>query len=199
MALPRNLRNALAPAEVEFLAEGDPISILPLHKMEALQLINGTYGPFRPPHKQEVPLWLAVTLKRKQKCQIIAPDWMEPEYLRKKLEEENADAEFSALPFRFMEISHLLLGCASDDIPQSEVVRTLLKDLREARQGKARRGLRGLDAHYLQTDNLGLMEINEVRPFFARAFNELRNLEPVAEPGAGSSQATTGAGSSALM
>ncbi|KAI8911399.1 hypothetical protein PhCBS80983_g05706 [Powellomyces hirtus] len=188
MALPKNLRNGFAPTEVEFLAESDMITIVPLHKMDALQLINGTYGPFRPPLKQEVPLWLAMTLKQKHKCQIQAPDWMDVDFLKTKLDEETANPEFSPMPFRFMEIAHLLLGCASDDIPQAETVRTLLKDLREARQSKARKGLQGLDPHYLQVDNMGLMEINEIRPFFSKAFNELRMLEP--ERTVGDSQTT---------
>lgn len=38
---------------------------------------QGTYGPFRPPLRVKVPLWLAITLKKKQKCSIQPPDWMD--------------------------------------------------------------------------------------------------------------------------
>ncbi|KAI8826924.1 DNA replication complex GINS protein PSF2 [Fimicolochytrium jonesii] len=190
MALPKNMRNAFTPAEIEFLAESDTISIIPRQRMDQLQLINGSFGPFRPPIKQDVPVWLAITLKQKHKCQIQPPNWMDVEFLREKIEEENANEEFSALPFRYMETAHLLLACASDDVPQADLVRTLLKDLREARQRKARQGLQALDPYYLQMDNLGLMEINEIRPFFSKAFNELRRLVP---SDASDSQATTAA------
>lgn len=42
-------------------------------------------------------------------------------------------------------------------------------------------------------DNLGLMEINEIRPFFTKAFNELRYLTP-SQP-SDSQPTTTGYGS----
>jgi hypothetical protein len=33
-------------------------------------------GPFRPSIPVEVPLWLALVLKRRRKCKIVAPDWL---------------------------------------------------------------------------------------------------------------------------
>ncbi|KAJ3172765.1 DNA replication protein psf2 [Geranomyces variabilis] len=198
MALPKNLRHGFAPAEIEFLAENEPITVIPSQRMETLQLINGSYGPFRPPLKNLVPLWLARTLKRKHKCNIVPPEWMDVDYLKAKLEQEMSQIEFSAMPFRYMEIAHILLGCASDDIPQAETARTLLKDLREARQSKVRSGLKDLDPHYLQIDNLGVMEINEIRPFFSRAFNELRVLTPAGGAMGGDSQTTMSGAQSSM-
>ncbi|KAG1083380.1 hypothetical protein G6F42_022228 [Rhizopus arrhizus] len=84
-----------------------------------------------------------------------------------------------------MEISQMLLETvshapslysASDDIPNAEQIRKLLKDLRETRQAKSRTGLTVLDDKWLGMNNLSLMEINEIRPFFTRAFNEMRKL-----------------------
>lgn len=37
---------------------------------------QGDFGPFRPNIASEVPLWLAVALKERGKCDIRAPDWM---------------------------------------------------------------------------------------------------------------------------
>lgn len=54
----------------------------------------------------------------------------------------------------FLITLHFLLHSASDDIPKADTVRTLLKDLREARQAKARQGLKSLDPHYLQVKNI---------------------------------------------
>ncbi|KAJ3046010.1 DNA replication protein psf2 [Rhizophlyctis rosea] len=183
MALPKAYRTAFTPAEVEFLAENELITIVPLHRMDTLQMIDGFYGPFRPPIKQKVPLWLALTLKKKQKCQIQPPSWMDPDHLTQKIEEEKNRREFSSLPFPYMEIAHLLLDCANDDIPRADTVRTLLRDLRERRQAKARQGLESLDPYYLQMDNLGLMEMNEIRPFITKAFNEIRLLTQTSAPG----------------
>ncbi|KAG0002768.1 DNA replication protein psf2 [Entomortierella chlamydospora] len=68
-------------------------------------------------------------------------------------------------------------SCACDDIPSADAVRTLLKDLREARQSKARAGVDALGSSYLQMDGIGLMEINEIRPFFTRAHYEAEKLK----------------------
>lgn len=35
-----------------------------------------TYGPFNPPQKTSVPLWLALHLKKKRKCRIVCPGWL---------------------------------------------------------------------------------------------------------------------------
>lgn len=100
------------------------------------------------------------------------------------------------MPFHYMEISQMLLesyvyicvcncpatvhlmlhGSASEDIPNAEQIRKLLKDLRETRQAKSRTGLAVLDDKWLGMNNLSLMEINEIRPFFTRAFNEMGKL-----------------------
>ena len=39
--------------------------------------LQGEVGPFQPQVPVEVPLWLAVNLKQRQKCRIITPDWMD--------------------------------------------------------------------------------------------------------------------------
>ncbi|KAF9438983.1 DNA replication protein psf2 [Entomortierella beljakovae] len=66
---------------------------------------------------------------------------------------------------------------ACDDIPSADSVRMLLKDLREIRQSKARGGVEHIDTTYLQMDGIGLMEINEIRPFFVKAYYEALRLK----------------------
>ncbi|KAJ1563978.1 DNA replication protein psf2, partial [Nowakowskiella sp. JEL0078] len=68
----------------------------------------GFYGPFRPPNKIKVPVWLAITLKRKQKCSIQPPKWLDREWLKEKLLEEFTQKDsFCALPFHFTELAEL--------------------------------------------------------------------------------------------
>jgi len=38
---------------------------------------QGTYGPFRPQMPTRVPLWLALFLKRRRRCTIITPAWLQ--------------------------------------------------------------------------------------------------------------------------
>ena len=61
---------------------------------------------------------------------------------------------------------------ASDDIVEPELTRRLLRDLREVRQAKARKGIEAIGDTHLQMDNLGLMEITEMR-FLDQALDQL--------------------------
>lgn len=56
-----------------------------------------------------------------------------------------------------MEISKILLDVASDDLEQPDKLRSLLKDLREARQAKSREGLKQLDHSELSVYSLPLL------------------------------------------
>ena len=58
------------PAENEFFAENELIQIIPNFKEEAFTFVSGTFGPFRPAKPVTVPLWLAIYLKQRNKCQV---------------------------------------------------------------------------------------------------------------------------------
>lgn len=61
----------------EFLAEEELIEIIPSFKYpKKLTLITGDFGPFIPSIPIKVPLWMALNLKRQQKCTIIIPKWV---------------------------------------------------------------------------------------------------------------------------
>ncbi|KAG0359540.1 DNA replication complex GINS protein psf2 [Gamsiella multidivaricata] len=184
MALPRHLKNGLSPLEIEFLAENELIEIsASIDTKQDLELLGSTIASLKPLQVNKVPLWMAITLKKKQKCSIVVPNWMTVESLQRSLKEEQEQDRFSALPYHYMETAQLLLENACDDIPAADTVRTLLKDLREARQSKARQGVAALDMTYIQMDNIGLMEINEIRPFFTKAFYEIQKLKPASNAG----------------
>lgn len=42
------------------------------------QVEKGHFGPFRPPLRAQVPLWLALMMKQNNKCNIMPPDWLTP-------------------------------------------------------------------------------------------------------------------------
>ncbi|KAI9318361.1 DNA replication complex GINS protein psf2 [Dichotomocladium elegans] len=185
MALPRSHQSSFTPREIEFMAGNSTIDIIPTFKLNKLKFVQGVFGPFRPLLKTKVPLWLALLMKKNNMCTIVIPEWLSVDKLKDNLEQEQNNDEFSALPYNYMEVSHMLLETASNDIPNAEQVRRLLKDLRETRQAKTRIGLQALDDTYLPANNMSVMEINEIRPFFSRAFNEMRKLRE-----AGSSEQT---------
>lgn len=77
------------PAENEFLAEQDIINIIPkFNDHRIVHLISGDIGPFRAGIPVSVPIWVALNLRRNQKCVIVPPNWMDVQALEDKLEEE---------------------------------------------------------------------------------------------------------------
>ncbi|KAF9534692.1 hypothetical protein CPB83DRAFT_802814 [Crepidotus variabilis] len=184
MALPQSLRVSVTPPELELVASQQLVEIVPLIAMEKTAFISGAYGPLRPPNKAKVPLWMAVNLKLKKKCHIVAPEWLNVEFLQERVNLETTQPTFSHLPLRFAEIAKVILDVASNDLDNPDKIRSLLKDLREARQAKSRDGLKELDHSELSLPNLCSMEINEIRPYFVQAMNVLTQLvrNPVPDP-----------------
>jgi GINS complex subunit 2 len=62
--------------EVDFVAESSMITILPNFSENRIYMISGDYGPFNPSLPVDVPLWLGVHLKNRQKCRFQPPDWL---------------------------------------------------------------------------------------------------------------------------
>ncbi|CAM9393999.1 unnamed protein product [Ectocarpus sp. 13 AM-2016] len=164
-------------AELEFIAEDALIEIVPKFKHGPLHLIQGDFGPFVPQARAKVPLWLAITLKKRQKCQIACPSFMSVGYLEQVLRREREDAAvFTPLPHHYLEIASLLLNTASDDIEEPDRVRTLLEDVENVRRAKMYEGM-GSAAQEVQqavkVNDLGAMELLPVRSFFAEALASL--------------------------
>ncbi len=63
----------------------------------------------RPPQRVTVPLWLALLLRRQKRATVVPPDWLGVQELQRKLEQEQKEQAFSALPFRWLETSDLIL------------------------------------------------------------------------------------------
>lgn len=85
------------PAEVEFLAENKMVSIVPNFNFDRIFLISGEVGPFRAGLPVNIPIWMALNLRQRQKCRIMAPDWMDPEKLE-QIKEEESESRYA---FRF--------------------------------------------------------------------------------------------------
>ncbi|XP_034282460.1 DNA replication complex GINS protein PSF2 isoform X2 [Pantherophis guttatus] len=126
-------------AEVEFLAEREMVTIIPNFSLDRIYLIGGELGPFNPGLPVEVPLWLALNLKQRQKCRLVAPDWMDVEKLEQMRDQERKEDTFTPMPNPFyMELTKLLLNYAADNIPKADEIRTLVKDIWDTRIAKLR-------------------------------------------------------------
>ena len=73
--------------------------------------IQGSFGPFKPAKPTTVPLWLAIYLKQRNRCDIVIPTWLDVSFLKKvRTEDKNNGKLFSnALPYYYSEIASLLL------------------------------------------------------------------------------------------
>lgn len=72
-------------------------------------------------------------------------------------------------------MGHTLLSAAGDDFDDPDTVRRLLRDLREVRMAKLRKGVRVLDAGAgVQMNGVGAMEVAECRNFVVGVVDGLR-------------------------
>ncbi|RZC77033.1 hypothetical protein C5167_001194 [Papaver somniferum] len=204
-------------AEVEFLAEDELVEIIPNMSMDSLNFICGDFGPFYPHIPTEVPIWLAMALKKRGKCAIRPPSWMSLENLTQVLElERDSPREFQPLPFHYVEISRLLFDHAREDIPDVHMVivaivcpdfpprlafQKLVLDIehfnRDVRFHKVESGFEtiGSRTHAVKLKNLSAMEVNIVRPFFVRAlqaFYKHDSPQMIPQPDTASRRTDTG-------
>ncbi|KAJ9105562.1 hypothetical protein QFC19_003544 [Naganishia cerealis] len=134
----------LTPQELTFITEQQQIEIVPSFSMTKIRLVSGVYGPFEPPRRATVPLWLALSLKRKKKCRIIPPDWLSPDILTAMVQEEmnEKNALWPDIPRHLFETAKVLLDVAPNDLPEPSQIRSILLHLRHLRLSKIRTALR---------------------------------------------------------
>ncbi|TQS37033.1 hypothetical protein Golomagni_02507 [Golovinomyces magnicellulatus] len=211
MALP--LPPGLTPAEVAFLCEMELVTVVPRQRLESLSLLGGAIPSLRPPQRSDLPLWLALVLKRQKRANILTPPWLLHSSLEMILQYEtetspitfspppphpypiatrpaitdhlsppflpsstsNAPSEY--LPYHWLEIGEILLEACSDDIPDAERVRGLLRDLREVRMAKMRNSVKNLETGGVSSlRGVGAMEIAEGRGFIVGVMDGLRKI-----------------------
>ncbi|KAL2142967.1 hypothetical protein VTI28DRAFT_489 [Corynascus sepedonium] len=97
MALP--LPPGLTHAEVAFLAEMELVTVVPRQRLESIDLLSGKTPTLRPPHRADLPLWLALLLKKQRRANILPPAWLHPDSLRSiLLHETKLDPEAFSPP-----------------------------------------------------------------------------------------------------
>ena len=132
-------------AESEFFAEETLITISPNFSHDKLLFTSGSFGPLEAGDPCIVPLWLAITLRKRGKCTIVIPDWMSTASLEQNIINEKSQDEFTLLPFHYREISQLLLNYARDDVREPDRTAALLQDIDNVRMDRAKMGMIGTD------------------------------------------------------
>ncbi|KAA8498369.1 putative DNA replication complex GINS protein PSF2 [Porphyridium purpureum] len=169
--------------ELEHVAMEQLVVMVPNFSMaEQVHLICGDYGPFEAGIPMQVPLWLALSLKKLKKCRIAPPFWMEVPWLARKLEEEQREKNLlQTMPPAFLELSSVLLHCAPDDIPHLRRVRFLLEDITNVRANKLRATMRrnitaDTAGAVFKFNDLSRMEIARIQPSVLEILNSLHAL-----------------------
>ncbi|KAJ4405982.1 DNA replication protein psf2 [Didymella pomorum] len=86
MALP--LPPGLTPPEIAFLCEMELVTVIPRQRLEGLELLGGPLKPLNPPQRSNIPLWLALLLKRQRRANILPPPWLNTHSLSAILDHE---------------------------------------------------------------------------------------------------------------
>lgn len=88
-----------------------------------------------------------------------------------------ANASPNALPYHWFEMAEMILDAAADDVTNADETRNLLRDLREVRLAKMRRGVEAVSGeHGLKLDNIGAMEVAESRGLITGLMDGLRKI-----------------------
>ena len=153
--------------------------MIPNFQHDVLRFVTGNFGPFVPQTAVEVPLWLAVLLRKRRMCSVVPPDWLQGDALEAARAGEAGDAEaFGDVPFHYQEVAALLLGAAAEDleakcgVPSALSLREAVEDIAEQRAAKIREGLLAVaqqathdeTTYSVKMNRVSAMEIASMRP-----------------------------------
>lgn len=185
MALKQPRLDTFEVGELNFLAGEEKVTILPRQPLDSIKLAGWRTPRLRPLRRAEVPLWFAILLKKKSRCSIIWPEWLNEETLDAlvKEEEENPD-RFTPLPPMWRFLALALLKVAPDDCNgDSDTISQYLQALKEVRLSKVRDGLTRINESHMQMDNLGVLEVNEIRAVLAKSMSVMQKARDIIERG----------------
>jgi GINS complex subunit 2 len=176
----------LVSAENEFLAEETLVRIVSGTDHPALNFISGRFGPLLAGFPAEVPLWLAITLRKRGKCTIAIPEWMSIISLEQYIANERSQVIFAPLPYYYREISQLLLTHAREEIQSPDRVAVLLQDLENIRMDRSRLGILDMADKvrtseavvYAGLPNVGAIEVQTIRRFSVESISMFSRLTP---------------------
>ncbi|GMS87492.1 hypothetical protein PENTCL1PPCAC_9667, partial [Pristionchus entomophagus] len=163
--------------QCEFLAGETHIKVKSRFTEGVVNLIAGDIGPFEAGMPCTVPLWLAIDLRRRHKCEIIPPEWMTAERLKELIVTEGEMPGLAPLPEAFFEIAHLLTRHAKEDLVEGDQMKTLVQDIWDKREAKLRTSML---AFLSQSDN-GHARIDSVQRIELATMRDpiLKSLESV--------------------
>lgn len=166
----------------EFWAAEACVMIVPEVRSSVLRLLSGNFGPFGPQQAVEVPLWLASSLKKRNLCTVVRPDWLTVEAMEatRAEEAERSDA-FSALPMNSYGLETFLFETSRSNLDDGgselDSMYRLHEDTVAIRTDKIRTGFLQIakqcsndeDTFSIKVNNVQLNEISRIRPLVTSA------------------------------
>ncbi len=193
------------PSWIEFLSERETVKIVPNFTQPTLHLLAGDVGPFKAGIPLEVPLWVGLNLRQRQKCRFVQPEWMNVDVLEEAKETERTETMLTKLPHDYMFVmAQQMLDVAEGDISQSDAIRIVIKDIWDMRQSKLRyvstrhnSVLNEMMTHlvvfrrivdsFVQSgslratlNNVHAIELNQIRPLLPHTLDQIARLEMAA-------------------
>jgi len=169
------------PAESEFFAEQEIVEIVPNFRGAKMNFISGSFGPFKPAKPVNVPLWLAVYLKQRKRCDIQMPTWLDVDFLKKVRAEDKANGlQFSpALPYYYNEIAQLLLHECMEEIPNHKQLKSVLEDIQEQRKDKLSKVLKQIEGEtpVKFLSNCGSNEVQTHRAVYQASYGVVNRIQ----------------------
>jgi GINS complex subunit 2 len=168
--------------EVEFVADEIEIEITPNFtsptQREVKVLLLKNISSFKAQSCKRVPLWLALSLKKRSKCTITMPDWLKIESLDKILEAERREKELQKIDFHYIEVAHSLCKHAREDMTDWNQIYDLVESIRSVRKCKIKKRFIKLDDKSIaEVDNISALEVCSNKPLLSCSRNALLGLK----------------------
>jgi GINS complex subunit 2 len=178
--------NGVSAEENEYLAKEELVTVVSRVNQPRYQFMSGKFGPLEAGVECDVPLWLALHLRKSSRCGIKIPQWLEAESLKQVLENEmTTQGSFQPMPFHYIEIAQLLLTHAWDDFTNPDEVRTLVRDLENIRMDRLRIGALSTATYVSENKemvpsialaNISALEVVVIRGYLVESLRMFKDL-----------------------
>jgi len=168
--------------EVEFIAEDIDVEITPNFtspaQREVKVLLLKNISSFESQSCERVPLWLALSLKKRSKCTITIPNWLKTEKLDSILKTEQREEELQKIDFHYVEVALSLCKHAREDMTDWYQVYDLVESIRSVRKYKIHKSLMKLNNKSIDDiENISASEICFIKPLLSCSKSALLKLQ----------------------
>ena len=171
---------------LEHLAQQGSITIIPQFQLDTISLLAGKYGPFRPLHETEIPIWFALILYRAKVCKLKIPAWLAQEKLQEILRYEKENSSYYPLPAYAPETAKILANECSELLEGSscDIIGKLIGEIMLFRCSKILKDLdvlrgTGITTPGIKISNLTCKEVDKFHPIMLQILNDGADLQNI--------------------